>query len=299
MKRKIISSLLIILLLLLNCHRSSSKTDNKIHIYTSIFPVYDIVKQITSTNIDVNYAIPIGANPHTFEATPELAMKLKSAKIFIGIDPNLDGWIKSFLASDTKIIYLSQYIQDLNHATEPTDVHYDENSHHKNNPHFWLSISKVKIILPSLVNDLNKKFPDLFSETSLTLYLGHLNNLQHEIYEMFHHVPNNKFIQWHNAWNDFAKENHLHIIGTLEHGHGDQPSIKEFNSIASKAKSEKVQVIVVGLNVKNSTLNSLEKAINGKIIRLDTIGDPKDPKRATYIKLMRHNAELLTQALQN
>lgn len=293
MKRRLTILSIFLVIFFLSCDEMPSEKNEKIQIYTSIFPVYDIVNEITPEKYEIHYAVPIGANPHTFEPTPDLVVQLKSADYFIGIDPHFDGWITQFLHPDTKIFYLNQ---DSNKA---------EHSHHHHdpphfNPHLWLSISRIRDLVPQISQELSGQYN---ADKNELLVLGKeyqtkLDSTKQIIQKMFENIPDNKFIQWHDAWDAFAKENHLEIIGTLEHGHGDMPSIKEFNQLVNKAKVLKVKTIVVGLNVQNPTLNTLKKTLDGNVIRLDTLGDPKIPERSTYIKLMINNATLLANAFK-
>ena len=128
-------------------------------------------------------------------------------------------------------------------------------------------------------------------------YLQELDDLDYRIQEIFKTAKNKKFIQWHPAWNFFAEDYGLDIIGSIEKGHGYEPSIKEFKTLIDKAVSEKVKVIVLGLSIESKATETLSREIDGVVVRLDSIGDPMVKEKSTYIKLMYHNAELLAEAL--
>jgi ABC-type Zn uptake system ZnuABC Zn-binding protein ZnuA len=63
------------------------------------------------------------------------------------------------------------------------------------------------------------------------------------------------------------------------------------------ARKEKVHVVVVGLNVNSKTADTLVREIDGIKIQLDTLGNPEEENKSTYVKLMRFNAYQLFHAL--
>ena len=69
----------------------------RIRVAVSIFPIYDIKKNICGDAADLFYAIPAGADPHTFEPRPSVARDLGAADLFIGVTPELDGWVARYL----------------------------------------------------------------------------------------------------------------------------------------------------------------------------------------------------------
>ena len=52
------------------CSKSESKGD-KLSIITTIFPYYDLVKQVAGDKADVTLLISPGAEPHDYEPTPK------------------------------------------------------------------------------------------------------------------------------------------------------------------------------------------------------------------------------------
>jgi zinc transport system substrate-binding protein len=125
-----------------------------------------------------------------------------------------------------------------------------------------------------------------------------LRSLDEEIADLFSDVGFHSIIQWHPAWEEFAVDYGLEIAGTVELGHGDTPSVKEFQQLVKTAKQKDVGVIVIGLNVRSQAVESLARETGASILRLDTIGDPADDDRDSYIELMRQNAHLLAGSLR-
>ena len=207
--------------------------------------------------------------------------------LVICIHPHLDGWIGSFVSPPTtKLHYLMDSKEDQGH-------HHDDE-----NPHIWLSLSRVKNVINTiteLVINLDPENKDSYLENKKS-YLDQINLLHHEIITLFQQKQNKKFIRWHPAWNYFAKDYGLTIHGTIQRGHGHNPSVKQFNDLVSLAKQENIKIIVISLDMADKTIKTLVQEIHGLLLKLDTIGNPDIPDRSTYLKMIKFNATILAEA---
>lgn len=325
---------------------------------TSIYPLYDIIHQVTGDKVDVVFTVPAGANPHTYEPSVSVVRTLQDVGLFIGIDDHLDGWVKELLPDQTQVIFLAEadvphdhddhehgdhdhsHTHDHEHGQEDEHEHEHERSHdhghekgdllhgdvddhshshdhshedgshhhgdehdhddHVENPHLWLSVRKTRQLLKQVTGILQKNYPEFspsFQENAKT-YDAKLVQLDESIESMLSNLKRRSFIQWHPAWDYFAEDYDLNILGTLEQGHGDEPSVKDMNDLVQKAKLENVKTIVIGLGVESKAAVALAKEISGEIIQLDTMGDPENPVKSNYIALMKENVRLLVEALK-
>jgi len=58
----------------------------------TIFPLYDIARQVAGPVADVILILPSGASPHTFEPTPSAVRSLAGANALLVIGHGLDDW---------------------------------------------------------------------------------------------------------------------------------------------------------------------------------------------------------------
>jgi zinc transport system substrate-binding protein len=286
-------------LFLISCNQSQ-KSPTKIFIAASIFPVYDVTQNIVGDLGEVDFIVPVGANPHTYAPSPSDVQRLQNIQLFIGIDPEFDGWVEDYLPENAHILYVKP--KPAGNVQINSEVHTDMEEgrgHAHNNPHIWLSVRKAKMIVQKIADVLIEidAENELNYRKNLQTYMMQLHKLDHEIATIMVHLRMKKFIQWHPAWDYFADDYELEVLGTIEDGHGDQPSVKEFKSLIQNAKREKVGTVVMGLNVDSKTAETLVKEIDGRLVRLDSMGDPDDETRNSYIELMRMNGRLLGEAL--
>jgi len=289
MKRILIFiKLFLVIFNLISCRQYSPPDKEIIKIATSIFPIYDITKNIAGDRAEVFFVIPVGANPHTYEPIPSTVKMLKNVSLFIGVHDELDGWIKEYLAEQTMVKFLD----------EENDKEHEEEMHH-DNPHIWLTVKGARKLAEKIakyLSDIDVKNAHYYNE-NLHSYLRELDSLDKKIAILFENIENKRFVQWHPAWDFFAEDYGLKIVGSIEKGHGYEPSVKEFKNLVDKARRENAKAIVLGLNVESKATEALAREINGIIVRLDSIGDPKIQGKSNYIRLMYHNAKILSEVL--
>ncbi len=260
----------------------NSRKEKDPDIITSLFPVADIVSEAGKGAFSVDFVIPEGANPHLFEPTPSLVSRIRKAKIFVGVEPHLDGWMEKYLAPDAKKIYLSDAIPDAP------------------NPHLWLSLEnagKITSHLFARLSELDPAKKEILEKNS-SLYGKEIENLHAQLKEDFKPYKGTRIIQWHPAWDYMARDYDLIILDSIEKGHGDQPSLKKMKNLMERARKEKANLVIIGLEVNSPAAEILAREIHGSLVRVDGIGRKNDPSRNSYLKLMRYNADVLIQAMK-
>jgi zinc transport system substrate-binding protein len=242
----------------------------KLTIITSINPVYILVRDIVADSAEVYSVIPVNANPHTFEPSPKIVKKIKKGDIFIEINKDFDGWIEKFLPENCKVI----------HLLDKRGV----------NPHIWLSpkimANKINLILKHLSK---------FDQENINKYMSNGKDLKNKILQLTKSFNFRiKAIEAHPAWNYFAKDFDIKIVGTLSE-HGLDISPKHYLKLIEIAKIEKVKYLLVGIGFKNSIVESLADKINGNIIYLNPIGNPS----MNYYEFLLNNLMKIKQVTDN
>jgi zinc transport system substrate-binding protein len=256
-----------------------------ISVAVSVFPIYDIARNICGDSAEAFFVIPAGADPHTYEPLPSIARRLQSVSLFIGVSRGFDGWMEHYLEKNTVRAYLIDEIAP---------------GRGNANPHIWLSVRESRKIAKAIARNLCRVDPahsNLYNE-NLAAYDRKLDDLDRSIAVMFRNTKNRSFIQWHEAWNYFAADYDLTIAGTVEREGSDKASVRSIKEIVDRAKRDHVRAVVVSLNAEDRTARVLAGEIGGEIVRLDGIGDPGSADRPDYIHLMQYNAKTLVMGLR-
>ena len=250
----------------------------KTKVVTSIFPVADIISNVVKDKAEVNYVIPVNANPHTFEPTPEQAKLIAQADVFIGVSRQFDGWMEKFLKKDAKKYYLLKQPQ---------------------NPHIWLSFMQGYKIISTVgyifmkIDPKNKKF---YISTTRK-YTNELQRTFKVYFEKFSKLKNKNIIQYHPAWDYLATELKLNTIGIIYTGESNRVSIQHLTNILNRGKKEGCDALLCRIGTKDKVIDIYEKELKLKRVELDPIGNPQSKDRNTYLKLMIFNCEKIYKAL--
>lgn len=266
------------------CNRPAEKSGQAVTVAVSVFPVYDIARSICGDRAAVFYAVPAGADPHTFEPMPSIARSLGKASLFIGVEKKFDGWIERYLSPDAARRYL---------VSAPRGAP-------DRNPHVWLSVREAKEIAARVAQYMDEIDPDngAHYRRSFSAYAEKLNLLDRDIRALFAGKRNRSFIQWHESWNYFAADYGLVIAGTVQREGSDRASVRSIKEIVERARRDRVKVIAVGLASEGEAARALAREIGGTVVVLDGIGNPGLNERSDYLKLMLYNAKTLAAALR-
>ncbi len=252
----------------------------------TIYPFYDITKEIVGNKFEVVLITPPGAEPHNFEPTPEIIKNLRGIKIIFASGLEIDKWTENMknVFGDVRIIHFASRVNLIKENNNEVD------------PHFWLSLENAKkmaevIKEEMIIFDPKNKF---YYEENFENVLKKIEDLQKmaEIVKKEIKVP--YLITQHNAFNYLAKELNLDVIGSLEGAHRELTP-KELKNIIDKVKLKKVKVIFKEPGEESTILQNLAKELNLKIFELDPI---EGKSGLDYFSAYRKNLETLRSVLK-
>lgn len=284
--RFIFSGSLILALLLLGSGidlRAEAKNDFKVA--ATISPLADIAKHIASS--EVISILRAGANPHTFELSPQMIKGLEGVRIIFVIGHGFDDWIEAIGESlpDAQTITVDEGIDFLEQGGK--------------DPHYWLSIANAKIIAQNMARALSEFNPERKSsyEENLNRYLGTLDEADERIRIVLSDLTSRKIITFHDGWRYFARDYGLEVIGNIEPSQGGEPTPKHLFHLGKVIQSENIEVLFSEPAVSKALAESLAKDFHLRLYELDPIGGRS--RYMSFIDLMTANAETIREALSH
>lgn len=135
MKRIIVLllSALMVLSVLSGCDNKKNNNDNKLKVVTTIFPVYDWVKEVLGdVDADVEVLLNNGVDLHSYQPSIEDIAKINDADVFmyVGNEPGLESVLKN-INKNVKVINLMEVLGDDVKSEEIVDGMEDEHNHSK------------------------------------------------------------------------------------------------------------------------------------------------------------------------
>lgn len=270
----------------------------KINVVVSIYPLKDIVKQAGGDMVDVDFIVPPGASPHTFEPTPSDMLKMHRARMFVIIGAGLEFWadraVKAAGRRDLKVIALS----------EGMPLIYGGHSHGESrgvaDPHIWLD--------PLLTRDMADRIAFALIEldgANGSYYRKRAEVFKRQLYELHMRIMKavsrfrtREYVTFHPAWNYFSRRYGLKVIGVIEESPGKEASPRHIVGLINEIRKTGARVVFAEPQFNPKMADVIAKEAGARVLMLDPLGGPDLKGRDTYIGLMLYNLSILEQAMR-
>ncbi len=313
MKRKMF---LFVLLssLLAACGTASapSADDGKLNVVATTSIVADVVSNIGGEYVNVEILLPVGADPHSFEPTPQDIAKVADADIVFangaGLEAFIDHLLESADATD-KIVEVSDGIVLLDHpnavAEEVHEEGEDDHDHEMGDPHTWTDPNNVIIWVGNIETALREA--DSANAESYTAnaaaYTAKLEEIDGWIREQIAQVPegNRKIVTDHRLLGYYVDEYGLEMAGAIIPGYSSlsEPSAQELAQIEDAIRELGVSTIFVGNTVSTSLAERVANDTGTELIYFYTGSlSPADGDASTYLDYLRYNTNAFVNALK-
>lgn len=161
--KKFVSTLAAFVMLLSCLMAPAALADDKISVVTTIFPIYDWVRQVAGdnlANIDLTMLLDNGVDLHSYQPTAQDIMKVSNADLFIYVGGESDEWVEDVLEAapnaDIRAINLveamgedikmEEMVEGMEHAEEEDEEEADE--------HVWLSLHNAEKLVKVIADVL-------------------------------------------------------------------------------------------------------------------------------------------------
>jgi zinc transport system substrate-binding protein len=130
----------------------------KVKIITTLFPLYDMAKNIGADKADVSMLVPPGVEPHTFEPKPSDIIKINEADCFIYTGRFMEPWAEDIIKGVTnkKLI-----VVDVSKGTKMISAVFPDKDEPRGalDPHIWLDFDNAKIMVKNIAEAFEAKDP--------------------------------------------------------------------------------------------------------------------------------------------
>lgn len=282
-------------------------TDKKPAVATTMFPLYDITRQITGDAVAVELLLPPGASPHTFEPAPSTFVQLQKVDAIYAFGYGSDDWVTDLLmGSSLEVVTVDTGValhsveeehEDEKLEAGSLELEHEEDGHEHGDvdPHYWLSIPNAKTIAANVAADLNARYPEqaaVFAQ-NLSTYLEQLDQADQEIRDLLAGVSNRQIVTMHSAWYYFAEEYGLEIAATFEPTPGREPTPQYLAALSRAVSESGVRTIYSEPQLATDALEPFIADHGISIAVLDPLGGLQT--RDNYISTMLFNAQVIAK----
>lgn len=276
-----------------SCGLKTTKRPEKLSVYTTFYPLYDLTKKIAGDKANVKNIIPPGVEPHDWEPTTKDVANITNASLVVYLGLGMDSWIgkmQSASSSSTKFVEVSKGITPIKQGNSI-------------NPHVWLS-PKESLVLAKNIKDA------LISVDSKdkNYYTKNYGNLKNSIVKLNNEYSTNlkntklkTFIVYHSAFDYIARDYGLNQVSVVGISEDAEASPAKIVNIIKLIKKEKIRYIFTEPLTSPKPMQTIANETGAKLLPLNTIeGLTNDEIKQgyDYIKMMQQNLLNLEKALQ-
>lgn len=318
MKRIIALCLCLIIALgvMSGCSAEDKSKSGKLNIVTTIFPIYDWVKNIAGDKAEITMLLNKGTDLHSFQPSADDIVKISSCDVFVYVGGESDGWVddalKERVNKDMLVIDLLDELGERAKDEKVVEGMQAEDEEDEEEPetdeHVWLSFKNAEVLCKAISNKLIKKDSankKIYSENEKA-YEKKLINLDKSYTDT---VKKSKFktmvfgdrFPFRYLADDYGIDYFAAFSGCSAE---TEASFNTIAFLAGKVDGFKLKSI---LKIETSdgkiakTIRDNTKSKNQKILTLDSMQSKteKDVKnKVTYLSVMEKNLKVLKEALR-
>lgn len=306
----LIFTIFVVILVWMNTN-SEKSTHTTASVGTSTFALYDIARHLLPQEYEVFMVMPFGVDIHSFEPTPKSMAQIQESHNFYYSGAGLEPWVHTFVGRNNAID-MSQYVtlnrfedgEACDHHGDETHIHEQhENHQHATDPHYWLSLSNMKVLTSTMSEQLQKSFPDvaLEIEKNAHSYLEALQSLEQKSKNMLSQCQKDEIVVNHNAFGYLAKEYGFNIHTLSGVSPDAMPSASHMSEIVDLVNREKISTIFFESFVSDRLMQTISNESGAKVDVLQplaNISDNSAQKGESYIDLYKRNMKKIAEALE-
>ncbi|MGD0276532.1 MAG: zinc ABC transporter substrate-binding protein [Syntrophales bacterium] len=249
---------------------SADKGKQKIKVITTLFPLYDMAKNIGGDKAEVSLLLPPGVEAHSFEPKPSDLVKMNNADVFIYTGKFMEPWAEQIIKSVTNknlvVVDSSQGIKMISgvfhDADEPVGS-YD--------PHIWLDFDNAKIMVKNISQAMEAKATQKgFFEQKASEYSSKLTELDSaykttlatcKIREIFY--------GGHYAFGYLANRYGLKYIAAQGFAPDAEPTARDLVKLIDQIKRDKIKYIFYEELTSPKIAETISRETNTKMLLLN------------------------------
>jgi len=246
------------------CSQTSTNSIKPI-VAVSIVPEKAFVEAVAGDLVNVITLIPPGYSPENYEPSNKTMAELNNAKVYFTIGvPTESGNILSDI-SNINVVHLEDAVSDVYPDRLFSDGGRD--------PHIWLSIQRVKVMVETIANTLSQIDPqnEAVYQSNKTIYFGMLDDVKNQIEAIFADKTMRTFFAYHPAFGYFADEFGLTMVAMEEEG--KEATIQHLNDVIDLAEHLNIHTVFYQIEIDSSQVNSFAEEINGESVSLNPLSD--------------------------
>ena len=258
--------------------------------------ISDMASNIFGDKADVQMIVPLGGDPHLFEPTPNAAKKVNEANLILMNGLTFEGWL-------TELVENSGTKGETVRVTEGLKPIMSEVYTNAADPHAWMDVSNAIIYSENILKAAKKLIPNeaAYFEENFNKYKVELEATDKYIIEKINSIPEKQrvLITSHDAFHYYGKKYGIRLKSSMGTSSDADVQTSDMVALQKVITETGVPAIFVESTINPKLIEQLAKdngiVIGGELFA-DSLGD-KESGADTYIKMMKRNTDVITEAL--
>jgi ABC-type Zn uptake system ZnuABC Zn-binding protein ZnuA len=278
--------------LLVACPGRSDPGPDRVKVAATIFPVYDIARQVAGPVAEVVLVLPPGASPHTFEPTPASVRALAGAAALFVIGHGLDDWAGRLArgAGVPRLVPVDAGIRLRRASGREGEGRVD--------PHYWLAAPNGQAIARTVAAELQRLAPGHAREIerALAAYRARLDAADADVRRLLADLPTRRIATVHDAFGYFADAYGLEVVAVFEPYPGREPSPRFVVEFQRQVRASGLRVLFTEPQLSVEALRPIARDLGVTLDILDPLGGV--PGRDGYAELLLFDARAVAGAIR-
>lgn len=315
---KVVSILFITTILLIGCadttEQDSVESEDTVQIVTSMFPMYEITKEIAGNRAEISVMVGANEDAHHYEPSARAVAAVNEADIFVYSSDEMEFWVESLLSvvenEDLIVVELGEGIDFEMHSDDDHDDDHDDHGHghdghdHGNlDPHFWLNPVSVESQLTLIVDALlavDSEGKDLY-EAEAKRFSDELLALDQAYQEAFDSATNRSFVVQHQAFGHLAHQYDLNQVAIGGLTTEVEPSPNQLAKIVELINEQQLPIIYYQSGESSTIAETIANETSteiGVLYDLESMPAAFENADQPYLDAMKENLNQLKLSIQ-
>ena len=294
----IITLFILTVIFLTGCGSAPSGSDSGLSVIASTTFLADITQNIAGDRAQVKSLLPIGADPHAYQAAPADVTLIEKSDLIILNGLEYEHFIESLLENAKGEAVVIE-------ASAGLSPREDAESEHGVDPHMWLDPNLVITYVENIRDGLTQVDPagEAMYKANADAYIAQLKKLNTWIEEQVNVIPEDSrlLVTNHEAMGYFAERYKFEVAGSVipSFSSNAAPSAQEMAGLIDEIKKLRAPAIFMD-TADNDTLARQVANETGVMIvndlHLESLTD--GAPAGTYLDMMRHNVSRIVEAFK-
>jgi ABC-type Zn uptake system ZnuABC Zn-binding protein ZnuA len=273
----------------------------RLKVAATIFPLYDLVRNVAGPAVEVVLIVPPGASEHTFEVTPGMVRALTGSIALFVIGHGLDDWaarlareagVTHTVVADGQVPLRRWEGEEHGHGQAHATLHGTVD------PHYWLSIPNALLMVQSIADALGRFDPMAQShyQQRAAAYREQLQSADADLRRLLADLPRRDLATFHMAFGYFAEAYGLKVVAVFEPVPGKEPGPRYVAEFQRRVRAHNLRVLFIEPQLSEAPLRGLAQDLGVTLYKLDPLGGGEGTE--SYIAMMRFNAAQIAAALR-